>query len=117
MRLSNVLRSAKNIRCGGRTLIFFCPACKIAHSVYVDGDNTKGPQWTFNGDVDKPTFYPSIKLHWSEGVDIYDETDDKININERLCHLFIENGVIYFCNDCTHELKGKSVPMVEKYFE
>lgn len=116
MKLSNVLRSAEDNRCGGRVLIFFCPACQMSHSIYVEGDNSKGPQWTFNGDVNKPTFSPSVKVSWSEPSDVECEFDDRTKDINKVCHFFVRNGMIEFCGDCTHDLKNKSVPMVSKYF-
>jgi len=55
--------------------------------------------WEFNGDVDKPTFSPSILVRHHEWT------------VEKVCHSFVRDGKIEFLNDCTHELAGKTVPM------
>lgn len=72
---------------------FYCPACKKEHPYH-----TKGPSaWEWNGEVEKPTFSPSLL------VDGHDP--------EKRCHLFLRNGVIEYCGDCHHEMKGQSVPL------
>ncbi|MES2779927.1 MAG: hypothetical protein V4651_08505, partial [Bacteroidota bacterium] len=30
-----------------------------------------------------------------------------------ICHLHVTNGQIIYCSDCTHELSGKTIPMVD----
>jgi hypothetical protein len=76
----------------GTGYVFYCPGCKCNHSFdcRIDG---KRPSWTFDGDIDRPTFSPS--LHYPD----------------RVCHLFVKNGQIQFLSDCTHELAGKTVEM------
>lgn len=70
---------------------FWCPGCKCGHVVWLDGPT----KWSFNGNTEKPTFSPSI-----------------LNQNELgRCHMFVENGMIKFCGDCSHELAGKNVQM------
>jgi len=81
---------------------FPCPGCKMSHSVTVDGyKNQRSATWGWNGNLEKPTFTPSILVTWDWG-----EKHEK-----RRCHSFITNGVWRFLNDCTHELAGKEVPM------
>ena len=70
--------------------VFFCPGCKELHHY--------DPRWTFNGDMERPTFTPSL-LHPRP--------------NHKTCHLFLTDGVIQFLPDCEHELAGKSVPLPE----
>lgn len=60
--------------------------------------------WTFNGDLDLPTFSPSMLVRapcWGE--------DRK----PMVCHSFVANGRIQFLNDCTHDLKGQTVDLPE----
>jgi len=89
----------RTVQGGGQ--IFFCPGCKSEHAV-----NTSGPRWTFNGDVDKPTFTPSILVtcRWHE-------VDD--TMNDEVCHSFVTCGRIQFLNDCTHALVGQTVDIPE----
>lgn len=73
---------------GGVAYVFFCPGCQQPHSYDVLWNGTG---WKFNGDMERPTFTPSLQLG--------------------NCHLFITNGMVDFCGDCHHCLKGKRVPM------
>lgn len=81
---------------GRRGFTFWCPGCKSIHSI-----NTEGPPpvWGFNGDHEKPTFTPSLRVRWTYGGD------------PQCCHSFIRDGQWQFLSDCTHELAGKTVPM------
>lgn len=73
--------------------VFECPGCGCLHFF--------NDRWTFDGNTEKPTVSPSILV-------TYDGADKKTR-----CHLFIRNGMIEFLSDCTHELAGKTVPMIE----
>lgn len=99
---------------------FFCPGCGWAHVYYVNsphwrkGGDSKG--WQFNGDLNNPTFTPSLLNTWGKQADPNfiepeGERPDKTGWSGR-CHLFVTNGVINYCGDSTHELSGKqNVPM------
>jgi hypothetical protein len=77
-----------------------CPGCKMFHCV---NTVTEGrPKWTWNGDMEKPTFSPSLLVTYNYGVNNVDV----------VCHSFIVDGVWQFLGDCTHELAGQNVPMV-----
>lgn len=92
--MDNILQEAKIIRTTTTGQYnFWCPACKIAHSFKV-------PPWGFNDDMEKPTVDGSIYVM---GV-----IDDKQGIR---CHLFITDGIIEYCDDCSHNMKGKKVLM------
>ncbi len=71
--------------------LFECPGCNTDHQI----DNS----WTFNGDMDKPTFNPSYRCWW----------EDKDGAHN--CHCFITDGFIKFLSDCTHELAGTTVEL------
>ena len=75
------------------TYWFWCPGCDEAH-MYVVG-NKNGTSWTFNDDLEKPTFAPSL-LYPSKPVK---------------CHLHVRAGKIEYCGDCQHDLKGKTVDL------
>jgi len=79
-----------------------CPGCDHMHIVWTNRPGA--PRWTFNGDRERPTFSPSLLLTAS------DHEDPK----RHLCHSFIRGGQWQFLNDCTHDLAGKTVDMVEE---
>lgn len=60
-----------------------------------------GAQWTWNGSHDKPTFDPSILVRY----------ESRPADRPQCCHSVVKDGVIHFCDDSTHELAGKQVPL------
>jgi len=83
-----------------------CPACKCGHGFKVN--DGPGPIWGFNGDMVKPTLFPAGPGHTcSVRVEYYNyKLKQKI-----LCHFHIVEGNIAYCNDSTHELAGKTIPL------
>lgn len=69
--------------------LYHCPGCNTEHSFGTD-------KHTFNGDLENPTITPSLFKNW-----------------EPVCHSFITNGKIQFCDDSWHELRGKTVDLPE----
>jgi hypothetical protein len=84
---------------GSKRLLFFCPGCKNYHEVtVVRGSEYKGPVWEWDGNMEKPTFSPSILCN--QGTDLQ-------------CHLFVHDGMIQYLGDCVHELRLQTVEMEE----
>ena len=75
----------------------YCPGCKHMHAFAVDAPFSNGARWTFDGNLDKPTFTPSMNI----GPD-----------DER-CHYNLTAGNLTFHNDTKHSLKGQTVPLPE----
>lgn len=81
----------------------WCPACKMLHQL--------PDRLTFDGNLDSPTFTQSL---WHSGV-------RKLNVNgywsgkwartPSVCHYVLTAGMLNFCDDCTHDMAGKSVPI------
>jgi hypothetical protein len=71
------------------------------HGVYIRVWRPGGnPVWTFNGNLEKPTFTPSILVTMPiEGE------------KPKICHSFVTDGRIQFLGDCTHALAGKTVDL------
>lgn len=69
---------------------FFCPGCQCSHAFTV-------PPWSFNGDVDKPTFAPSLMCNGHDAA--------------TRCHSFVKEGKIQFLQDCHHKLAGQTVDL------
>jgi hypothetical protein len=75
---------------------YSCPGCGHAHCV-------PAKRWNFNGDLQKPTLSPSVRHFYTK--------EDKTQVTT--CHYFIKNGVIEYCGDCQHDLKGKKIELPE----
>lgn len=107
---------------GGFT--FLCPGCGQHHGVPIG--HGKGPRWTFNGDVEKPTISPSLLVRGGHHnphaagrpcwCDYKERTGRDAPFKCGVCHSFIVDGRIQFLGDCTHALAGQTVdlPPVEE---
>lgn len=88
----------------------WCPGCNEMHILPAS--------WTFNGDLENPSFSPSFK---HEGVQRVFDGNGKwtgewvLDANENavryVCHYILTNGILNFCSDSTHSLAGKTVPL------
>lgn len=114
--LSAILREVDN-----NTLVFFCPGCNEMHQVWVkEGPE---PRWTWNENVNKPTFTPSLLITGT--VPMTQEEQNNWFTNKVLpvpvpfvCHSFITDGRIEFLSDCTHSLANQTVdipPLKDRY--
>lgn len=86
----------------GAFVSIHCPGCDREHTLRVKtrtNANDGGPAWSWNGDLDLPTFSPSLLVYAS-------------NVQPR-CHSFIEAGRIQFLPDCDHALVGETVDLPE----
>lgn len=102
-QVSSTLRRCK----GGYS--HWCPGCEQMHIL--------PDSWTFDGNLEKPTFSPSFKHsgilrpfvvgEWV-GEWVRDENGNTIPF---VCHYILTAGVLNFCGDCTHALVGKSIPL------
>lgn len=99
---------------GRKELLYNCPACGNLHFVRV-GTWPGGAVWTWDGNAEKPTFSPSIKVTGTQPVT--DAEVEAITAGQKIaprplcCHFFIRAGQIEYCGDCTHAMAGKTVPM------
>lgn len=80
-----------------------CVACKCSHCLATKIANENGSKWAFNGDVNSPTFHPSLK------VTVRPHTLEKL-----ICHSFIKNGKMEYLSDSTHDLAGHTVELPEQ---
>lgn len=83
------------LRRGSGRYFHWCPACEDMHPL--------PDSWTFNGDVNRPTFAPSFKqsfTHWTGGID--ERGKGHGERQERVCHYIITAGSIQFCSDSWH---------------
>lgn len=75
----------------GTCYLHWCPGCEQMHLINIEQPNRLGAIWKFDGNLESPTFNPSINLGY--------------------CHYFIHAGNITFCPDCKHQLAGQTIPM------
>lgn len=108
--LSRLLRSVE----GGR-VSFWCPGCDEAHVIYVEGPHA----WSYNGNPDAPTFNPSVLVtgnYWEppvtpENMEEWKRSPWPQQQVRHVCHSFVRDGQIQFLGDCTHALRGQTVPL------
>ncbi len=96
-----------------------CPGCNKFHAIGTDPAH----HHKFNGDFERPTFSPSILCNGSRftalGEQQYAEwmkdtskkAPEQFDTEPWVCHSYVENGVWRFLDDCSHELRGKTVPV------
>jgi hypothetical protein len=84
---------ADDVTPDGEVYSFWCPGCEQHHLFAVRKEGR--PSWTFDGNMQQPTFSPSL---------LYPDKTPR-------CHLFLRNGKLEFCSDCEHELAGKTVDL------
>lgn len=106
----------------GGQLAFWCPGCNMAHAVTVGAGGWAGP-----GDVDRPTFSPSILVRSGHHASHYKAGDNcwctyyaenppppsERRFECAICHSFVTDGRIQFLGDCTHKLAGQTVELPE----
>lgn len=104
-QLSPILRKAQ----GG--YLHWCPGC--AHAHYIAVERETGPRWSFNGDAEKPTFAPSVRIFTPAQAEtrdpdgtVWEASPERTN-----CHYFVREGRIEFCADSAHTLAGQTVPL------
>lgn len=83
----------------------WCPGCNNGHEINIVHPNSSGAKWSFNGNMERPTFTPSINLKWGKFAGQKDTECGGV------CHYFITDGRIQFCGDCTHALAGQTVDL------
>lgn len=106
----------------GGLVAFWCPGCDEAHQVRPRP--APSPSWAFNGNGDRPTLSPSVLVtcghyasHHKPGDECWctynaahpDEPGKRFECSR--CHSFVTDGNIQFLDDCSHALKGQTVPL------
>lgn len=112
---------AKAVKTDNGFVAIFCPGCKRRHYLAVEPSSGRSC-WKFNGDLENPTFSPSLldrTGHYVTGQPQppnckyceYEKRDPDRSFKCGTCHSFIRNGMIEFLSDSTHELAGKTVSL------
>lgn len=73
--------------------LYWCLGCGYEHAFAL---TTEGGNHRFNGDLNNPTVSPSLVQNFTPG---------------RMCHSFINDGVIQYLGDCWHHLKNQTVEL------
>jgi hypothetical protein len=76
------------------------------HGIATDAPNRNGAKWQFDGNVESPTFSPSINIR----IGPYPSDDENAGRID-VCHYFLRGGQLQFLSDCTHSLSGQTVPL------
>ena len=82
-------------------------------------------RWTFNGDLDKPTFSPSYLSKHKHPKGYSNENPAPKGwageYVQEVCHSFLTDGKIQYLSDCTHEYVGQTLDLPDfddlTYFE
>ncbi len=88
----------------------YCPACDCLHFVSIDKHII--PTFMFNGDLEKPSITPNVKIKYGE-----EERERQVCFYQLTC------GMIKYFHACTHEYAGmvKILPDIPRhmieYFE
>lgn len=100
----------------GSGWLVLCPACKTGHKFVAQ-------RWDFNGDLQRPTFTPSMLVqsgHYVNGFipgdacwcSYYAERPgETAEFKCVRCHSFVRDGKIEFLADCSHEMAGQTVEL------
>ncbi len=96
-------------------LLFWCPGCDMAHQIHYGSGN--GPRWGWNGNIDLPTFTPSVLVRYRHPKGYSNDNPAPLGWKgeyvDDICHSFVTNGRIQFLSDCTHHLIGQTVDLPE----
>lgn len=71
--------------------------------VQLHGSRANTKNWSGNGDTEKPTLKPSLLTE----LPYYGKHRDIC------CHSFVNDGLVQFLNDCSHELVGQTVELLD----
>lgn len=101
---------------------FRCPGCASTH--YIQHGAEDGPNWSWNGSLEKPTFMPSVLVSGTNFTEKGQADFDawhadgcpprggaKFESAPFVCHSFVTDGRIQYLGDCTHALAGQTVDM------
>lgn len=93
------------------TLNFPGPVGELTLPVMIGGTRKGTPNWTWNGDIDKPTLKPSVKTtKWIGKNSCHDDGGPSRQV---ICHTWVTDGKVQFLDDTTHELRGQTVNLLD----
>lgn len=101
------------------------PSGTMCLPVMIKGTREGTGNWTWNGDIERPTLKPSVlsqsghfapefKSGDSCWCKYYDEHPKETPVFHCYrCHTWINEGKVQFLNDSTHELAGQTLDLIE----
>lgn len=89
------IHETTDARTGERSWWWWCEGCRSLHRF--------DDRWTFDGNLEHPTFSPSLLTQWEEGEEH----------RPCRCHVFITAGQVQYLGDCTHDLAGQTLPIAD----
>jgi hypothetical protein len=78
------------------TIAHYCPGCDELHHFAIDKPFSNGCHWTIAGDLERPTFHPSMDVGRATNM---------------RCHYIVTAGRIRYLGDCHHDLAGTTIDM------
>lgn len=82
--------------------------CQVCGHHYFPKDRIANKsQWSFNGNMERPTFTPSMNEHQNPPGPTHNP-----ELPTRRCHYIVTDGRIAYCGDCTHELAGQTLDLI-----
>lgn len=101
------------------------PSGEMFIPVMIKGTREGTGKWTWNGDTEKPTLKPSVLTMAGHFAPDFKESDscwckyyaahpDETPVFHCFrCHTWINDGMVQFLSDCSHELAGKTLPLLD----
>ena len=74
------------------------PTGELTLPIMLKGAREGTGNWSWNGDTEKPTLKPSVLTNAP---------------NRFVCHSIINEGKVQFLPDCSHDLAGQTVELLE----
>lgn len=102
------------------------PVGPLVLPVQIKGTREGTGNWTWNGDIEKPTLKPSVLTsagHFAPGFKPEEHscwcTYNKARPDQApaftcyRCHVWVNDGNVQFLDDTTHELRNQTVPLLD----
>ena len=74
----------------------WCPACDTYHDICTSQPTSRITYCIYDGEHESPTFSPAVRVRHGEHL---------------VCHYFLSEGILHFCEDSDHSLAGVSVEL------
>jgi hypothetical protein len=89
------------------------PSEQITLPVILKGRREGTNCWSWNGSVDAPTLRPSVLTEGMQFLNVAEDAADPVNWRPFRCHTWINDGQAQFLDDCSHELRGQTLDLLE----